>query len=175
MEDGEGDEMSFRITVEGEGLRFAAAHFALLPEGAEPLHGHSYEVVVEIVGALSDIGWIADFGVVRRIAASLCSEVDHRLILPGASPALRIVRSEGAYEVGVAERRYVIPERDVVVLPIDNTTAERLAEWFAGRLLRELEAAGVTGLCRLSVGVREGPGQAAWYTQDLGRQEQGGR
>lgn len=165
---GESLKMSFRIAVEGEGLRFSAAHFALLPEGAEPLHGHNYEVVVEIDGPLSDVSWVADFGLVRRLAASVCKEVDHRFLLPMASPVLEIARAGGAYEVKVGRRRYVIPEEDVAGLPIDNSTAERLAEWFAGRLSEELEAAGVRGLRRLSVGVKEGPGQAAWYSEEMG-------
>lgn len=160
--------MTYRITVEGEGLRFSAAHFALLPEGAEPLHGHSYEVVVEIDGPLSDVSWVADFGLVRRLAASLCRQIDHRLLLPMASPALEVALAGGAYEVKAGRRRYVVPEEDVVGLPIDNSTAERLAEWFAGRLSKELEAAGVRGLRRLSVGVKEGPGQAAWYSEEMG-------
>lgn len=160
--------MSFRIAVEGEGLGFSAAHFALLPEGAEPLHGHNYEVVVEIDGPLSDVSWVADFGLLRRLAASLCREIDHRLLLPMACPALEIVRAGGAYEVKTGRRRYVIPEEDVVGLPIDNSTAERLAEWFAGRLSKDLEAAGVRGLLRLSVGVKEGPGQSAWYSEEMG-------
>jgi 6-pyruvoyltetrahydropterin/6-carboxytetrahydropterin synthase len=172
---GEMKEMSYRITVEGEGMRFSAAHFALLPKGAEPLHGHSYEVVVELDGPLSDVSWVADFGLVRSIAASLCREIDHRFLLPLASPALKIRQAGGAYEITVGERRYVIPEQDVAGLPIDNSTAERLAQWLAGRLSKELEVAGVKGLRRLSVGVKEGPGQAAWYWQEPGGQEAGGQ
>lgn len=160
--------MAYRIRVEGDGLGFSAAHFAVLPEGAERLHGHSYEVVVELEGALSNIGWVADFGVVRKIAASLCGELDHRLILPAASPALQITEQGEAYEVWVSGRRYVIPRGDVVTLPVENSTAERLAEWFAGRLLDGLAAAGVSGLRRVAVGVNEGPGQAAWYSRELG-------
>jgi hypothetical protein len=42
-------------------------------------------------------------------------------------------------------------------------TAERLAEWFAGRLAEELRAAGATNVTAITVGVEEAPGQAAWY------------
>jgi 6-pyruvoyltetrahydropterin/6-carboxytetrahydropterin synthase len=68
-----------------------------------------------------------------------------------------------------------LPKADVVALPIDNSTAERLAEWFAGRLGEELgaslsgrQAAGATNVTAITVGVEEAPGQAAWYRRQAG-------
>ena len=46
-------------------------------------------------------------------------------------------------------------------LPIDNTTAERLAEWFAVRLRDDLRARGASNLVTISVEVEEAPGQSA--------------
>jgi 6-pyruvoyltetrahydropterin/6-carboxytetrahydropterin synthase len=61
----------------------------------------------------------------------------------------------------------VMPKGDVVALPIDNSTAERLAEWFAGKIADELHALGATNVQRVTVGVEEAPGQAGWFTQEL--------
>ena len=61
---------------------------------------------------------------------------------------------------------YRLPKRDVAALPIDNSTAERLAEYVARELQRKL-AAEAPQLASLTVGVEEMPGQAAWYTLDL--------
>jgi 6-pyruvoyltetrahydropterin/6-carboxytetrahydropterin synthase len=73
------------------------------------------------------------------------------------------------------ERGWALPKADVVALPIDNSTAERLAEWFAGRLGEELraslsgrQAAGATKVTAITVGVEEAPGQAAWYRRETG-------
>ena len=62
---------------------------------------------------------------------------------------------------------YRLPKRDVAALPIDNTTAERLAEYIAGQLKPALAADAPPGLVRLRVGVEEMPGQAGWYETDL--------
>ncbi|HEU4759969.1 MAG TPA: 6-carboxytetrahydropterin synthase [Dehalococcoidia bacterium] len=156
--------MSHRVTVQGESLRFAAAHFATFEGQAEPLHGHNYAVTVHLDGDLTADAWVIDFGRLRGLVAALCQELDHRFLLPLASPALRIAEREAEYEIAFQDRRYVMPRGDVAALPIDNSTAERLAEWLAGRLAEELRARGAANLRSLTVGVEEAPGQAGWYS-----------
>jgi 6-pyruvoyltetrahydropterin/6-carboxytetrahydropterin synthase len=58
---------------------------------------------------------------------------------------------------------YVLPKEHVVALPIDNSSAERLAEWFSGRLWSSLENKVTAGLESLTVEVWEGPGQRGSY------------
>jgi 6-pyruvoyltetrahydropterin/6-carboxytetrahydropterin synthase len=60
-----------------------------------------------------------------------------------------------------------MPVADVAPLPIDNSTAERLAGWFAGRVTTELAGRGITNIHRVSVGIEEAPGQAGWCTIDV--------
>jgi hypothetical protein len=55
----------------------------------------------------------------------------------------------------------------VYVLPIENTTAECISEWFAGRLLQALNDQGATHLSRVTVGIEEMPGQTGWYTLEM--------
>ncbi len=159
--------MSHRIRVEGDGLRFAAAHFATFGGGCEPLHGHNYAAVVEIAGELSSDSWVFDFVELKRIVRALCQELDHRFLLALGSRSLEISERGSEYEVSFGERRYVIPKSDVAALDIDNSTAERLAEWLAGRLAGELEARGASNVHTITVGVEEAPGQAGWYTLPL--------
>jgi 6-pyruvoyltetrahydropterin/6-carboxytetrahydropterin synthase len=71
------------------------------------------------------------------------------------------------WKVRFRERGFVFPKADVLPLPIDNTTAERLAEWFAGRLRDDLRARGASNLTSLTVGMEEAPGQAGWCTVEL--------
>ncbi|MDO8615797.1 MAG: 6-carboxytetrahydropterin synthase [Dehalococcoidia bacterium] len=156
--------MTHRITLERNTLRFAAAHFTTSGGECEPLHGHNYDVMVTIEGELTADAWVVDFTEAKRLIAGVCKELDHRFLLALDSPSLAIARRDGAYEVAFGERRYVIPESDVAPLPIDNSTAERLAEWLAGRIARELAARGASNLTRITVGVEEAPGQAGWYT-----------
>lgn len=157
-----------RINVYGPQLRFAAAHFTTFGSECEPLHGHNYAVAVELEGELTPDSWLFDFVELRRIVTALCDELDHRFLLPADSAALSIEREEGQYRIALAGRRYVIPEEDVVALPVDNSTAERLAEWLAGRLAAELRARGADNLSSLAVTVEEAPGQSASYRLALG-------
>jgi 6-pyruvoyltetrahydropterin/6-carboxytetrahydropterin synthase len=167
--------MRRRITVEGEGLRFSAAHIATVGDGAEPLHGHNYRVTVTLEGELTADSWVFDFGELRRLARGLCEELDHRFLLPSKSRLLQAQERGEEWEIAVAGRRYVIPKSDVVALPIDNSTAERLAEWLCGRLKEELRGAGATNLTTVSVGVEEAPGQAAWCSEEFDRRPGYGR
>jgi len=159
--------VSHRITLERNTLRFAAAHFTTFGEECEPLHGHNYDVFVEIEGDLTADAWVLDFGEAKRIVGGICKELDHRFLLARDSPVLRISESEGEYQVEFGDRRYVLPNSDVAALPLDNTTAERLAGWLCGRIAAELAARGATNVRRVSVGVEEMPGQAGWFTKEV--------
>ena len=55
----------------------------------------------------------------------------------------------------------------MIALPIENSTAELLAEWIAGRVSDELAAGGHTNIRRLAVDVEEMPGQSGGYARDL--------
>jgi 6-pyruvoyltetrahydropterin/6-carboxytetrahydropterin synthase len=65
------------------------------------------------------------------------------------------------------ERGWVFPKSDVLPLPIDNTTAERLAERFGRRLLEQLAARGATNIASITVGIEEMPGQTGWWRQEV--------
>lgn len=167
-----------RIRVGSPDLRFAAAHFATFGGECEPLHGHSYAVAVEVDGDLTADSWVFDFVELRRLVAALCGELDHAFLLAVGNPRLFVECREGRYEIAFGDRRYVIPEADVRPLPIDNSTAERLAEWLAERLAGELRSRGAANLSSLTVTVEEALGQSASFTLPLhsnpsGNKEQG--
>jgi 6-pyruvoyltetrahydropterin/6-carboxytetrahydropterin synthase len=156
-----------RINVYGPQLRFAAAHFTTVGGECEPLHGHNYAVGVEVEGELTGDSWVFDFVELRRLVGALCQELDHAFLLPTENEQLAVEHEEGCYRIGFGERRYVIPETDVRALAIDNSTAERLAEWLAGRLAGELRSRGAANLSSLTVTVEEAPGQSASFTLPL--------
>lgn len=154
--------MRHKVSLEGNRLRFSAAHFATYGGDCEPLHGHNYDVFVEVEGGLTDDSWVMDFGELRQLVESLCQELDHRFLLARNSPHLSIEESEVAYEIRFANRRYVMPKEDVAALPIDNSTAERLAQYLCARLAQELQARGAGHISAITIGVEEAPGQAGW-------------
>ena len=161
--------MRRKVTVERNRLRFAAAHFATFRGECEPLHGHNYDVFVEVEGDLTEDAWVLDFSELKALTKEQCDRLDHKFILQRESRVLRIQEHAESWEIAFGERqRYVFPKSDVCALPIDNSTAERLAEWLAGELRRELLSRGATHLTRITVGVEEMPGQAGWFSQTLG-------
>ena len=126
--------MPHRVTVERNTLRFAAAHFATFEGQCEPLHGHNYDVTVEVEGELTEDGWVIDFGALKAMARGLCQELDHKFLLQRDSKALQIDEGMSNWKVRFRERGWVFPKSDIIALPIENSTAEQLARWFAGRL-----------------------------------------
>ena len=154
--------MKYKVSVERNTLRFCAAHLATFQGQAEPLHGHNYALLVDVEGELSEDAWVMDFRELKTIGQALCQQLDHRFLLPRDNPSLTISELDDAWQIASGDRRYVIPKSDVCVLPLDNSTAERLAEWFCHRLAEAL--AGRANITSISVGVEEAPGQAGWCT-----------
>jgi 6-pyruvoyl tetrahydropterin synthase/QueD family protein len=159
--------MEYRVRVERNQLKFAAAHFATFEGQCEPLHGHNYAVGIEVAGELTDDSWVCDFSTLRTLGKALCDELDHKFLLQRDSRVLQIDEGMSNWKVRFLERGYVFPKADVLPLPIDNTTAERLAELFAVRLTEDLRARGAGNLTSISVTIEEAPGQAASATVAL--------
>ena len=156
-----------KVTVERNRLRFAAAHMATFAGDCEPLHGHNYDVTIELEGELTEDSWVWDFGAVKRAGRAICEELDHHFLLQRNSRHLSITELADSWTVAFGERSYTFPGSDVYSLPIENTTAECISEWFAGRLIAALQKQGATHLRKVSVGIEEMPGQAGWYTVEM--------
>jgi len=160
-------EVQYRVTVERNRLKFAAAHFATFDGGCESLHGHNYAVTIDVTGTLTDDSWVVDFSALKALGSALCGELDHRFLLQRDSRVLEIDEGMSNWKIRFGERGYVFAKSDVLALPIDNTTAERLAEYLLGRLRDGLRARGAANLAQITVGVEEAPGQTSWATDTL--------
>ena len=158
--------MKYKVSVQRNTLRFSAAHFTTSSGQAEPLHGHNYDVTVELEGQLTQDAWVLDFAELKRLTADLCGQLDHRFLLPKDNPSLTLADEADAWRIDFRDRRYVIPKSDVCALPLDNSTAERLAQWFCQRLAEALTDR--PNLSSITVGVEEAPGQTGYCTLDLG-------
>jgi len=159
--------MGFKIIVEKGNLRFDSAHFITFGGKCERLHGHNYGLAVELEGPLTSDSYVFDFVVLKEIVRRVSETLDHRFLLPLHNPHMKVQQSGDEWEIRVGERRYLFPARDVVALPVDNITAERLAEYIWGEIAREVLARGGDHLTTITVGVEEAPGQTAFYSQGL--------
>jgi 6-pyruvoyltetrahydropterin/6-carboxytetrahydropterin synthase len=153
---------NFHIRIANDDLVFSAGHFITLNGGTcERLHGHNYRVAAELFGPLDENQCVVDFLVLHQTLKAIVGELDHRMLLPTEHPAIRVQSRNGQVEVTFVERRWVFPEDDCRLLPVANTTAERLAQYVGERLLSALRALGSGTPDRVRIEVSEGPGAAA--------------
>lgn len=159
---------AFRITVGKERLGFAAAHFITFADGTpEPLHGHDYRVAVTLSARVNEAGYVADFVTLEEAARRSLAALDHRVLLPTRSPLVEVTETEGRVTARCGERRWEFPAEEVRLLPLSNTTAERLAEHLATELAHHLGEAGLaTPPFHLELEVEESPGHSARYVTE---------
>src|SRR5258708_5426162 len=118
-----------KVKVEGGYLRFSAAHFITFGGKCERLHGHNYGVLGELEGTLGQDKLVFDFTILKQLTRELCRRLNHRFLLPMHNPHLEVNEQAESWEIRFGSKRYVFPREDVIALPIDNSTAERLAEY----------------------------------------------
>jgi 6-pyruvoyltetrahydropterin/6-carboxytetrahydropterin synthase len=154
----------FRVRVTKDHLVFSAGHFITIatPAGeiCERLHGHNWRAAVEVAGPLDENRYVFDFIALRDALQAIVNELDHRMLLPLRHPRIAVAARETEIEVRYANRRWVFPREDCVLLPIEQTTAELLAHWIGTRLLESL-GPGAERLDSLQVEVEENFGQWA--------------
>jgi 6-pyruvoyltetrahydropterin/6-carboxytetrahydropterin synthase len=156
---------TYRVRVINE--KFVAGHMATFSGNCERLHGHNYDVSAEVEGELTDDSWVVDFTVLKRLLRGIIEEVDHRFMLQAESRVLDITNTGDAWQIRTpAGALYVLPDEDVVPLPIDNSTAERLAEWFSNRVWQALSQRRANNVRSLTIEVSEGPDQKASHRRD---------
>lgn len=155
------------VTVQDVRLRFAAAHMATLGDQLEPLHGHNYSVRCRIDGELTTDGWVIDFALLKRYVREACEQLDHRFLLQRHSPLLQLREEDGGWTIEFGERHYHFPAADVAALPIENTTAELIAQWLCERVVEALAREGHANISRIAVEVEEMPGQSGSYERSI--------
>ncbi len=156
-----------KVKVEGGYLKFSSAHFITFGGRCERLHGHNYRVLVEVEGELGDDKLVFDFTILKRLTKEICRRLNHRFLLPLHNAHLELISSPDAWEIRFQNKRYVFPRTDVVELPIDNSTAERLAEYICDELCKLLAEYDIAHLHSMMVGVEEAPMQMAYYQKSL--------
>ena len=159
----------YRVRVTKDHLVFSAAHFITFNGNiCERLHGHNWRVAVEVAGPLDENHYVFDFVALRDATQRLVNELDHRVLLPTQHEAIGVTSDEREVTATFAERRWVFPREDCVLLPIANTTAELIARWLAIQLKEVFQQhPGGQQLESLRVEVEENFGQWAICEIDI--------
>ena len=153
---------TYRVRVTKDHLVFSAAHFITFNGNiCERLHGHNWRTAVEVAGPLDENHYVFDFIALRDALQTIVNRLDHRVLLPTQHPTIRVRESEREVEATFEDRRWIFPREDCILLPIENTTAERIAWWIATELRPTITQLGRGAIETLRVEVEENFGQWA--------------
>jgi len=161
---------AYKVSVAKEYLSFSSAHFITLAgHQCESLHGHNYRIGVVVEGDIDpECAFVVDFGVLKRIVRPYVQEIDHRVLLPTQNPKLELREDGDRLLVEyLGAQRFVFPRSNCALLPISNTTAEKLAEYFVGLVRDELRREGLSHLDAIEVEVEESAGQSGYCRLEL--------
>lgn len=158
---------SIRVDGWRSGIRFDAAHVIPHHPKCGRLHGHTYALHAEVHGDLDPTtGFVMDFGEVKDALRDIADRLDHHILIQGKSPHFQVKkhRDQVAFDIGL--KHYTLPDEDCLVLPIEATSAEALAEYVADEMMASVRFPPTAR--RLDVGFDESYGKGAWATRTLG-------
>jgi len=155
----------FVVHLAKEPFKFSCSHFTILsPDRAERLHGHNYQVRVDIAVAGIDpkLGLAFDFNEVKPLIRDFCDQLDERILLPLNSPYLKIENKDKQVQVQFGPKAYSFPVEDTLCLPLANITSEELARWASQQLVAKMKA--LPFWTSVDVNVEETRGQSVSYS-----------
>jgi 6-pyruvoyltetrahydropterin/6-carboxytetrahydropterin synthase len=160
------NEFSIRVTKDT--LVFSAAHFITYNGNVcERLHGHNWRLAVDVFGPLDENHYVFDFIALRDAMQEIVNRLDHRVLLPTEHAQIRVVADQREVTAAFEERRWVFPREDCILLPVANTTAERIAQWIGCELRTAVFDQAAHPLTALEVHVEENFGQWARCRMEL--------
>ncbi len=156
---------AYSIRVYKQYFNFASSHFMLFKDGSrEPLHGHNYRVQVKGNALELDDDMVFDFLDIKPIVREICDTLDHKLLIPKDNPHLFIETRENNYILKTKDESvFSIPKTDVLILPIENTSAERIASFLAYQIKDKVMEKFNFSFKELEIEVEETPGQSAVF------------
>jgi len=149
-----------------QNFKFSSAHFLIFDaHHAERLHGHNYQVRVDLGMAedqsFSDKGYFVDFNVFKNFIKKTVDQWDEHILLPGLHPEMHFTEKGPSLEVRFRDRFYVFPKDEVIRLPVNNTSVEQFSKLLCEKFFAEFSLSGVE---KIRVLVEETKGQGASFT-----------
>ncbi len=161
-----------------ENFKFSSAHFLIFDsQSAEMLHGHNYQVRVDITGSdetdeaeedslgkdKSRMGYFVDFNVLKKTIKSRLDQWDEHVLLPAKHPDMKykVSTSGKNYDIHFRDRFYSLPINEVIWLEINNTSVEQFSQILAAEFFQAFKKFGIQKIC---VEVEETRGQSASTT-----------
>lgn len=130
----------------------------------EPLHGHNYRVQVRGEAPALAGDMVFDFLDIKPIVREVCDSLDHKLLIPKDNSGLKIYTEKKNYVIETPDESvFSVPQTDVLLLPILNTSAERIAVYICDEIRKKVSLKFGFAFTSFEVEVEETPGQSAVY------------
>jgi len=119
--------MKVRVGIEGFSLD--SAHYTLSSPKDDQLHGHTYNIDVEVEGPVDEnSGFVVDFNVLREMVKEVVKEWDHKFIVPKRDiPKIKV---ESPFRLEIKEIDHPFPTVEYIGLEIAKSAHRRLGEKF---------------------------------------------
>ena len=158
-------DRQYSIRVYKQYFNFACSHFLVFDDGTrEPLHGHNYRVQVQGEAPKLTHDLVFDFLDIKPIVRKICDSLDHKVILPKFNPHLQYFSNNTNIEISSPDGAFFsLPLSDVLLLPLSNTSAERLAIYMCEQLKEKVWEQYHFKFTQIDIEVEETPGQSAIY------------
>ncbi|MCE7746762.1 MAG: 6-carboxytetrahydropterin synthase [Candidatus Heimdallarchaeota archaeon] len=149
-----------KLKISGDKLTFASAHMLTRHDKCARLHGHNYDVEVEVEGKIDENNMLIDFGIFKTAVGKIVKKFDHRILIPDFNKDLKITTTDKQVIVDTCEGRYYrFPREDVILLPLKATTVELLAKYFHSLIKKQYPQ------FKITITMAETPTSVVTYTE----------
>ncbi len=127
-----------KLKITGDKLTISAAHMLSRHDKCSRLHGHNYNIVIEIEGDLNEKHMIVDFSEFKEKIGIMLKQFDHKLLIPQYNEDFIIEEGDKEVKVKTCEGKYYrFPKEDVKLLPLQTTTVELLSQHIHALIKKE--------------------------------------
>lgn len=149
-----------KLKISGDKLTFASAHMLTRHDKCARLHGHNYDIEVEVEGKMDENNMLIDFGTFKTAVGKIVKKFDHRILIPDFNKDLKITTTDKQVIVDTCEGRYYrFPREDVILLPLEATTVELLAKYFHSLIKKQYPQ------FKITITMAETPTSVVTYTE----------
>lgn len=123
-------------------ITISSAHYVhTIKSKCQRLHGHNWKVVVSVDADISENGMVIDFSDIKNVI----KKCDHKILIPEKANHIIhcpcIIKHDDKdikldnhiliYRTDDEEKYYILPQKDVEIIPVSVISVEKLAEYFA--------------------------------------------
>lgn len=159
--------MSRLVTLDfyPETFSFSAGHFTVFSANErESLHGHNYSVAATLEARIQEPGITFNYLIFKKRLQALCDQLDRHFIVAEKCPYLTISEKGDYYEIVFNQDKIPFLKKDVLLLPIENTTLEDLSRWFVEQLISDKTFLTENAIEKITIKVFNGPEQSAAFS-----------